>query len=234
MKNSFEIQNLKINTCGVNNKTILDIPYYHQENVRELLVTGGKGAGKTTFLYAIAGLFLKLNGKVKWNGKSIYDMAPSERDAWSNNRVGFVYQSYQLNDEISVLDNILLPTGFDSIICPEPLMQKAEQLADKFGVSIFSSINKLQPVQKQYIAIARALINDAELVIADDLTAGLDIVAATTLLNHLREECRLGNKSLVIASDKKIVKAHMPTEIKLEQGRLLLAHDEMSEQLHIA
>lgn len=79
MSKSLEIQNLKINTFGINNQTILDVPYFNLEGERELVISGASGSGKTTFLYAIAGLFLKLDGKVSWDRSNLYNLASVER-----------------------------------------------------------------------------------------------------------------------------------------------------------
>lgn len=234
MKNKLEIQNLKISTFGYEGRTILDIPYYCQNNFDELLICGDEGAGKTTFLYAIAGLFLKLEGKVNWNAKNIYQMSPSQRDKWNGNKVGFIYQNFQISDEISVLDNILLPSGFDSVMCPEHLMHKAEKLADQFGISIYAAIDRMSQAEKQYIAIARALMLDASIIIADDLTAGLEPTEATNLLNQLRTECQKDDKMLIMASNDAVVYAQMKPKLKLKDGRIVDAQNTIQAQLSIA
>lgn len=230
MTKKLEIQNLKINSFGYETHNILDIPYYCHEEVSELLVTGGANAGKTTFLYAIAGLFLKLEGKVNWNAKDIYKMQPRQRDSWNADNVGIIYQNFQLNEDISVLDNILQPTGFDSVICPEHLMQKAEMLAEKFEVSIFAPIGNMTQAQKQHIALARALVKDANIIIADELTAGLDSVMASKLLNHLRFECAQDEKILVLASDDAMVAEQINHKLELRHGRIV----ETSQQIHLS
>lgn len=227
MRHILNIQNLKINTFGVKRHTILEIPHFDSQAKREILVSGPSGAGKTTFIYALAGLFLTLDGKVSWNSRNIYNMLPHVRDEWNDKNIGMIYQSHQHNDGLCVLDNILMPTGFESVLCPEHLLLKAEQLADLFGISIHKTIDKLSMADQQYVALARALINDAPIIIADEPTTGLKHEDAETLMFQLRDICRRENKTLVVASrDNMVIEQLSAHQITLSQGKIIDTFDD--------
>lgn len=222
MSKTFEIQNLKINTFGVNNQVILDIPYFNLEAERELVVSGPSGSGKTTFLYAIAGLFLKLEGKVSWDRSNLYNLASVERDKWRSQNLGIIFQNFQLIDELSVLDNILVPTGFDSFFCPKDMIHKAEKLADEFSISIHnSSIAHMSRGEKQRIALARALIKDAPIILADEPTASLDEQNAQNILEHLRNISQENDKTLIIVSHDPVIMEQIDNKLVLEHGKII-------------
>ena len=222
MGKNLEIQNLKINTFGFNNQTILDIPYFNMENERELVISGASGSGKTTFLYAIAGLFLKLDGKVSWDRNNLYNLAPIERDRWRSQNLGIIFQNFQLLDELSVLDNILVPTGFDSFFCPKDMIYKAEKLADEFSISIHhSSIAHMSRGEKQRIALARALIKDAPIILADEPTASLDEDNARNILQHLRKISQETDKTLIIVSHDPVIMEQIDNKLVLEHGKII-------------
>lgn len=222
MSKSLEIQNLKINTFGINNQTILDVPYFNLEGERELVISGASGSGKTTFLYAIAGLFLKLDGKVSWDRSNLYNLASVERDRWRSQNLGIIFQNFQLLDELSVLDNILVPTGFDSFFCPKDMIYKAEKLADEFSISIHNNtIAHMSRGEKQRIALARALIKDAPIILADEPTASLDEDNARNIMEHLRNISKESQKTLIIVSHDPAIMEQIDNKLVLERGKII-------------
>lgn len=222
MSESLEIQNLKINTFGVNNRVILDIAYFNLEGERELVVSGASGSGKTTFLYAIAGLFLKLGGKVNWHGSNLYNLAPVECDKWRRQNLGMIFQNFQLIDELSVLDNILLPIGFDEFFCPPEMIDKAKQLADEFSIPLDNDrIAHMSRGEKQRIALARALIKDPPIILADEPTASLDEENARNILEHLRNISQAAQKTLIIVSHDPAIMEQIDNKVVLEHGKII-------------
>ncbi len=159
-------------------------------------ILGQSGSGKTTFLNAIGGLDRYDKGNLIINGKSTKQFTDSEWDAYRNNSVGFIFQSYNLIHHLSVVDNIELGMTLSGVSAEER-RKKALDVLDKVGLKEHKNKkpNQLSGGQMQRVAIARALANNPDIILADEPTGALDTKTSTQILDLIKE----------IASDKLVI-----------------------------
>jgi putative ABC transport system ATP-binding protein len=173
-------------------------------------VVGPSGSGKSTLLYLIGALDRPTSGAIRVEGRDITAMTDAEQDDYRRNRVGFVYQSFNLIGNLSAVNNVLLPY-IPLGVTPE-LKAKAEDLLRQVGMG--SRLNhrphQLSGGQQQRVAVARALIKDPMLILADEPTGNLDRAGGDEIIRLLRER---GKTLLIVTHDRRFI---TPSDIVLE------------------
>ncbi|RZT03126.1 ABC transporter ATP-binding protein [Cuneatibacter caecimuris] len=147
-------------------------------------IMGESGSGKTTLLNILAALDTPTSGSVKLNGRELVVMKEKEISAFRRDHLGFVFQDFNLLDNFSVKDNIFLPL----VLAGEKhqqMQKKLEPIAQRLGISelLDKFPYEISGGQKQRTAVARALITEPELILADEPTGALDSRAADSLLD---------------------------------------------------
>lgn len=205
------------NEFKANKGTTLEV--FEQEYV---ILFGPSGCGKSTLLYSIFGVLAPSAGKVYVNGESIYDYAPMDMVMFQRKTMGIMYQQFNLIPSITVLDNIALPLIFDNI-GPREREMRAVELAKRFSVDMV--LNKLPPNlsggQQQRVSAARSLVNDPEILIADEPVGNLDSVTAAAVMATLDEINQRDKKTIfLVTHDAKLLsRAHRV--VYLSDGRLV-------------
>jgi putative ABC transport system permease protein len=151
-------------------------------------ILGPSGCGKTTTLNIIGGLDRYTSGDLVINGTSTKEFKERDWDAYRNNSVGFVFQSYNLINHISVLDNVELGMKLSGIGQSER-KERAIEVLERVGLKdqIYKKPPKLSGGEKQRVAIARALLNDPDIILADEPTGALDSKTAHEILTLIQE-----------------------------------------------
>lgn len=146
-------------------------------------IMGESGSGKTTLLNILAALDKPTGGEVLLGGKNLSSIKEKEISAFRRNNLGFVFQDFNLLDNFSIMDNILLPLVLSGMDYPD-MMRRLNVLADELEIK--NLMNKfpyeISGGQKQRAAVARALITEPQLVLADEPTGALDSRSADGLL----------------------------------------------------
>jgi putative ABC transport system ATP-binding protein len=140
-------------------------------------IIGPSGFGKTTLLNLIAGILVPESGSIAINGNEISKFNDKERRNYRISNIGFVFQDFRLIPYLNILDNILLPYRLNnSLKFDATLNKKAEDLANKMGIvgKLKKYASQLSHGERQRVAICRALINDPEIILADEPTGNLD------------------------------------------------------------
>ncbi len=168
-------------------------------NFREnefVAILGQSGSGKTTLLNIIGGLDQYDSGDLVINGKSTKDFKDGEWDAYRNNSVGFVFQSYNLITHLSILDNVEMGMTLSGVSSSEK-KQRATQVLERVGLKdhLHKKPNQLSGGQMQRVAIARALANDPDIILADEPTGALDSETSEQIMDLIKE----------IADDKLVI-----------------------------
>ncbi|QMS84653.1 ATP-binding cassette domain-containing protein [Candidatus Xianfuyuplasma coldseepsis] len=159
-------------------------------------ILGPSGCGKTTTLNIVGGLDRYTSGDLIINGTSTRDFKEKDWDAYRNNSIGFVFQSYNLINHLSVLDNVELGMTLSGV-APKERKERAIKVLKRVGLEnqIHKSPTKLSGGEKQRVAIARALLNDPDIILADEPTGALDSSTAHEILNLIKE---VGKDKLII------------------------------------
>lgn len=174
------------------------------ENGEYVAIMGESGSGKTTLLNILAGLDKPTSGQVLLDGKDLASIRESDRAAFRRDNLGFVFQEFNLLDTFSVEDNIYLPLVLAGVPQSQ-LGARLEPIAAKLGIS---ELLKKYPYeisggQKQRAAVARAIITNPRLLLADEPTGALDSRATDSLLNLFGEINRDGQTILMVTHSVK-------------------------------
>jgi len=159
-------------------------------------ILGPSGSGKTTCLNVIGGLDQYDNGDLIINGKSTKYFKGAEWDAYRNNSVGFIFQSYNLITHLSIVDNVEMGMTLSGVSA-KTKHDKALQVLEKVGLKdhVHKKPNQLSGGQMQRVAIARALANDPDIILADEPTGALDTTTSGQIMNLIKE---IAVKKLVV------------------------------------
>ena len=171
----------------------IDLSFRTQEFVA---ILGQSGSGKTTSLNIIGGLDQYDSGDLIINGRSTKNFSDRDWDAYRNNSVGFVFQSYNLIPHLSILDNVEMGMTLSGVSAAEK-RSKAKTTLEKVGLidHIYKKPTQLSGGQMQRVAIARALANDPDIILADEPTGALDTTTSGQIMDLIKE----------IAEDKLVI-----------------------------
>lgn len=194
-------------------------------NVRRgelLLLLGPSGSGKTTLLTLIAGLLGPTSGKVFLYGKNVSEMKTKELQLLRAKRMGFIFQTFLLLDSLTAVQNIELVQRFAGMKKKDIGMQ-AMNLLKKFEIGdlAFKSTTALSQGEKQRVAVARAIANDADLILADEPTASLETKQGMIIINLLHDYAREHNKCVIAASHDLRLKDYADRIIYLRDGEIV-------------
>ena len=184
-------------------------------------ILGPSGSGKTTLLNIIGGLDRYDKGDLVINGKSTKKFKDRDWDAYRNNCIGFVFQSYNLISHISILANVELSMTLSGVSHKER-REKALEALDKVGLKDHASKkpNQLSGGQMQRVAIARAIVNDPDIILADEPTGALDSKTSKQIMDLIKE---LSKDKLVImvTHNAELAKEYSTRIVEFRDGNLL-------------
>ena len=182
-------------------------------------ILGCSGAGKSTLLNIIGGLDCKTSGKLLINGKDIYKYSDSNLDYYRKNNVGFIFQNYNLIEHLTVYENVMLPLLLTNY---KNKHKRVLKMLDKVGLKDKkdSKICDLSGGQKQRVAISRALINNPDIILADEPTGALDYKTGYEIMNLIKKLSK--NKLVIMVTHNKVLaKKYSSRIIYLDKGRVI-------------
>ncbi len=200
-------------------------PVLHSVELRlrwgeQLVITGRSGSGKTTLLNILGLLVRPDSGKLCFDGQNALKWKEHERRIWRRDHIGFVFQRAHLVPELTVLDNVNLPTwlaGRNRGQTPAAELLARVGLRDR----LFAYPRHLSGGERQRVGVARALANRPSLIVADEPTGDLDPDTGMTVLKLLLDMQKEYSASLVLAShDPLVVEYAAGRCVRLEQGSL--------------
>lgn len=186
-----------------------------------LAVMGPSGSGKSTLLSILGTLDEPSAGRVRLDGIDPFTLPPSERPAFRNRAIGFVFQEHHLLGGCTALDNVVLPALATGSIAA-PVVARARALLDRVGLGgrQQSLPSELSGGERQRVAVARSLLLEPRLVLADEPTGQLDAATAAMVTDLLVELARETGGMLVVATHSDAVAQRIGTVLRLESGRL--------------
>jgi len=196
--------------------SVLDGVNFKLRRGESVSIRGESGSGKSTLLNVLSGLETTEVGELLWNGQQVSGRSLSWLAARRSNYIGFVFQSYYLAPELNALENVLLGARIAGRI-NSTVIDRAEALLKRVGMEhrLRHGSTKLSGGERQRVAVARALINDPPLVLADEPTGNLDEATGVAVMDLLLEIAGEEAKSLVLVT-------HNPEFAKRTQHQLTL------------
>lgn len=154
-----------------------------------VIITGRSGSGKTTLLSLVAGLTRPTSGQVLLDGVEVWKLPDQEQSLLRNQRIGFIFQFPSLLPTLTALENVILPTMFGPDRDAPKIRDRAVSLLDQVGLSdkLNAYPRQLSGGQQQRVVIARALINEPEVLLADEPTSDLDELTELEIMSLFQE-----------------------------------------------
>jgi len=183
-------------------------------------VMGAAGSGKSTLLNVIGCLDRPTSGVYSFGGRDINSMDDDELSQLRSEKLGYIFQSYNLIPQLNVLENIMVPLFYQDNP-PEDGEQRALMLAERMGLSerLGHKPLELSGGQQQRVAIARSLVNDPDLILADEATGNLDSQTADEILD-LFDELHAEGKTLVFVTHEPHVAERASHLLRMRDGRV--------------
>ncbi len=166
-----------------------------------IILFGPSGCGKSTLLYCMFGVLEPSAGKMYVNGESIYDFSPMQMVHFQRKTMGIMYQSFNLIPSITVLDNVALPLIFDGVP-PDERFERGMELCRRFMIDKVAHKRPtlLSGGQQQRVSVARSLVNDPQILIADEPVGNLDSITAAQVMDTLAEINDKDKKTVILVT----------------------------------
>lgn len=190
-------------------------PDLHCEDRDTLLILGQSGSGKTTLLHLLALLLQPESGEITLNGQSLQSVSAGRKARVRAQELGIIYQRAHFVSSLTVLDNILLANYLGN---KKQDKDKATYLADQLGFSehLFKKPHQLSQGEQQRASIARSLMNEPAVILADEPTASLDDLNCHKVVALLKEQSQSIGASLIVVTHDQRLKDEFSNRVDLE------------------
>lgn len=185
---------------------VLSISKFEVRRGEQLAIAGPSGAGKTTFLNLVAGILDADKGNILIDGTDITTLSGRTRDLYRGDKIGIVFQTFNLLQGFTALDNVMVPLMFGKI--PKKQHEaRAKELLTRVGLADYMNRKpaQLSVGQQQRVAIARALANNPPIILADEPAAQLDETNARNVITLVKDTCKEGNHTLIVVAHDQLV-----------------------------
>jgi lipoprotein-releasing system ATP-binding protein len=224
MADMIELKNVnKIYSNGMDVQVLYNIDLTIKPGSFNSLV-GQSGSGKSTLMNIIGTLDRPTKGEVVINGTRTDKMKKNQLAELRNETIGFIFQFHYLLPEFTALENVLIPSQIKSTRVDKAIIARANELMDLVGLSEVKNnlSTKMSGGQQQRTAIARALINNPKIILADEPTGNLDSESTENIYRILRDiNKKLGTTFLVVTHDRKIAEK-TDRIIEIKDGRIIM------------
>ena len=187
-------------------------------------IVGESGSGKSTLMNLIGGLDSDFTGQIIAGGENLGTLTDKQLDKYRKDKVGFVFQSFNLISHLSILDNVTLALTLSNVSEKEKV-ERATKMLKMVGLEsqLKKKPTQLSGGQKQRVAIARALINNPEIIIADEPTGALDTTTSMQILKILKEIADSGKLVIMVTHSEKVASVSSRV-IEISDGRIISDH----------
>lgn len=191
-----------------------------------VLVVGRSGSGKTTLLNLAAGLTQPTAGKVVFDGTNLWDLTDRQQASLRGQRIGFIFQFPSLLPTLTVLDNVILPTIFNPKQEAVRTQERATQLLEKVGLSDKLAVypRQLSAGQQQRVVIARALMNEPLVMLADEPTSNLDEKTELEIMALFRDLHKNMGLTIVMVTHMRQLVSYGTRAVELANGQVVNGH----------
>ena len=183
-------------------------------------VIGRSGSGKSTLLQLLGGLDRPTGGKLYLEGESVFDLSNSALCRLRRRRIGFVFQSYNLLEEHTVKENILMPLHLDGRDANPAFFDELVE-ALEIGDKLSRYPDQLSGGEQQRVAIARALVTKPAILLADEPTGNLDPKTGDQVLQHLKTLAARFHQTIILVTHDMEIAAMADRSIRLHSGEIV-------------
>jgi ABC-type lipoprotein export system ATPase subunit len=186
-----------------------------------LALRGASGAGKSTLLHLLGGLDLPNAGEIRFDGVDLRALSAGALAQWRNRRVGFIFQAYHLLPELSALENVALPARLARVASAEAARRAAALLERvALGQRLEHRPYELSGGEQQRVAVARALVNEPDLILADEPTGNLDSHTGGEIIQLLETLRAERQATFIMATHDAHIAARARRVLELADGQL--------------
>ncbi|HYU34278.1 MAG TPA: ABC transporter ATP-binding protein [Thermoanaerobaculia bacterium] len=187
-------------------------------------IMGSSGSGKSTLMNLLGCLDTPTSGSYKLNGTPVEDLNDTELAAIRNKEIGFVFQTFNLLARTDALHNVELPLIYAGV-SRGTRRERARRALDRVGLGdrMHHKPNELSGGQRQRVAVARALVNDPSILLADEPTGNLDSATSTEIM-ALFDELHTQGNTVVLVTHEADIAAHAWRQVQLRDGQVLSDH----------
>jgi lipoprotein-releasing system ATP-binding protein len=217
-----EVEGLrKVFRAGSEQLTVLDGVCLAVEEASTVVIAGESGSGKSTLLHLIGGLDAPTAGRIRFGELEVAAAGEGELVEYRNRRLGFIFQLHYLLKDFSALENVLMPAAIAGAAGPAA-RRRAERLLEQVGLAARRRHYPLELSggERQRVAVARALMNDPQLILADEPTGSLDEASAGQIRELLFGLVREYRKTMVLVTHSRELAEAGDRRLVLEHGRL--------------
>ena len=184
-------------------------------------IVGPSGSGKSTLLLMLGGMLSPSSGRVMLDGESLYDLEPDERAAIRRDKIGFVFQTFNLVPYLSAVENVQVPL-FLGGMSEADQRARAASLLERLGLGdrLEHKPSQLSVGQQQRVALARVLANDPAVILADEPTGSLDPETSSQAMAFLEQVNQEGRTVVMVTHDPRVARRAKRT-LRLDGGRIL-------------
>lgn len=184
-------------------------------------VLGASGCGKTTLLNIIGGLDRYTSGQLNIDGQDTDTFRSVDWDLYRNQRIGFIFQSYNLIPQISILANVELALTLSGVPAKER-KKRAQEALEKVGLGaqVKKKPNQLSGGQMQRVSIARALINNPDIILADEPTGALDSTTSVNVMELLKEIAK-DRLVIMVTHNPELAEQYSTRIIRMSDGKII-------------
>ncbi len=198
----------------------VDLTFYQGEKAA---IVGASGVGKTTFLHVLGTLDRPTSGKVLYEGKDIYTLNEKDLAFFRNREIGFVFQFHHLLPEFNALENTMMPCLIQGLPKKEAAL-RAEAILTLVGLKerLPHKPGELSGGEQQRVAVARALVLEPKVLLADEPTGNLDAKTGDSVFDLLQELNHIKKVTLIVVTHNLKLAENMTRQIQLVDGKALI------------
>jgi len=190
-------------------------------------IIGKSGSGKSTLLHILGGLDKPTGGKLYLEGESVFDLKDKELAILRRRRIGFVFQAFNLLQEHTVVENILMPIHLDN---KDPDMEHFNEVIETLGIG--DKLNyypdELSGGERQRVAIARALVSKPAIVLADEPTGNLDENTGQEVLKLMKHSAEKFGQTIILVTHDMDIAKEADRIVTISNGRIFSIEDSLS------
>jgi lipoprotein-releasing system ATP-binding protein len=191
------------------------------ETGERLSIQGQSGVGKSTLLYILGALDRPSSGRVLFRGREVFKQSAAELSSFRNRCLGFIFQFHHLLPEFSSVENVMMP-GLIRGLSFEEMRGRAEQILEEVGLSsrLTHKVGQLSGGERQRVAVARALVLDPALLLADEPTGNLDPKTGAVIEDLLIEMNQSRGTALVVVTHNPLFAKKLGCSLEMSNGLL--------------